>query len=398
MTDVDPPTAPSDATHPENDSLGAILREIERWFVRRGLPHFIVDYRAVSRVWTRALPVLPLAYLAGAANGINHDYSFLANVGAVLGALALVVAVWALARRLRRSRGVGTPELVAFVLGPSVPALVFGFQWRSALVSAVVGVVVLGIVYAVTSYGLIPMTRWAVGRLVQLLAELGQLFVRALPMLLLFVTFLFINAEVWQVSGLLYGLAYPITLLVFVVAGAVFVLSHLPQDVKSVGHFDSWDEVCSLAHDTPAAALGSASVPNAVPEPDPANWREWLNLGLLMLFSRAVQITLVALLIGGFFVVFGILTMDAKTIGAWTGEPPNVLFTLTLSQRPLVLTEQLLRVAGFLAAFTGLNFTVYLVTDSVYKEAFKADVVSDVRQAFAVRALYLAHCAERGRG
>ena len=56
-----------------------------------------------------------------------------------------------------------------------------------------------------------------------------------------------------------------------------------------------------------------------------------------------------------------------------------------------MLTEQLLRVAGFLTAFSGLNFTVYLVTDVTYRREFRDEVVGELRQAFAVRAVYRAH-------
>ena len=36
------------------------LAEVERWFVRRGVPHFIDHYTAVTDIWTRALPPLSL--------------------------------------------------------------------------------------------------------------------------------------------------------------------------------------------------------------------------------------------------------------------------------------------------------------------------------------------------
>ena len=48
--------------------------------------------------------------------------------------------------------------------------------------------------------------------------------VRALPLLLLFTTFLFINAEVWQVAGTLTGVVYVAVLGIFFLLGAVFVL------------------------------------------------------------------------------------------------------------------------------------------------------------------------------
>jgi hypothetical protein len=56
--------------------------------------------------------------------------------------------------------------------------------------------------------------------------------------------------------------------------------------------------------------------------------------------------------------------------------------------RPMVITEPLMRVAGFLAAFTGMYFTVVLSTDSTYRDEVAQDVAPEIRQAFAVRAAY----------
>jgi hypothetical protein len=388
------PVPPPAAVEPDQ-TLAAALSAVERWFVRRGVPHFHAGYRATTDVWTRAVKILPLWFVAGALNGLNARYGFWGNLGAVVLALAVmaIVIVGAnLARGQRPAfawpRRLGAVELTLFVLAPSIPPIVFGRQFRSATVGAVVGAVLLGVIYLVTAYALVPMTKWAIGRLWYQIGALGNLFVRALPLVLLFVTFLFINAEVWQVAGLLYGPAYAIVLGIFFLLGAVFVVSRLPQDVKAIGHFGTWDEVRVLVVDTPADAL---PVPTrGVPEPEPASWREWLNVGLVMLFSRAVQITFVGLLIGAFFVLFGVFAISASTIEAWTGASPHVLATFTLGGRDLVLTEQLLRVSAFLAAFTGLYFTVYLVTDQTYREEFREDVVGEVRTAFAARALYLA--------
>ena len=374
---------------------GGDLLHVEQWFVKRGIPHFHQHYRARTDVWTRASPILPLWFVAGALNGLNGTYGFWKNVGTLFFALIFMFAILMVANRLHgqrpilsRPKQIGAIELTLLAVSPSIPPVIFGRQWRSALFGLILGAIALGIIYLVTSYGLVPMLRWAIGRLWHQIGALGSLFVRALPMVLLFVTFLFISTEVWQVAGLLFGPAYWLVLFIFFVLGAVFVMSRLPADVNAIGHFDSWDEVHALVADTPAAAL---PVPQrGVPDPAPASWREWVNVGLVMLFSRAVQITLVGVLIGGFFVVFGILALPADTIEVWIGRAPHVLATFTLGGRNLVLTEQLLRVAGFLSAFTSLYFTVYLVTDQTFREEFREDVVSEVRTAFGVRALYLA--------
>ena len=60
-----------------------------------------------------------------------------------------------------------------------------------------------------------PLLRWACQRTVAQLALLFNVVVRALPLLLLFTTFLFINTEVWQVAGTLTGVPYAAVLGVF---------------------------------------------------------------------------------------------------------------------------------------------------------------------------------------
>ena len=63
--------------------------------------------------------------------------------------------------------------------------------------------------------------RWAWQRTLAQSPLLFNVIVRALPLLLLFTTFLFINAEVWQVAGTLTGVVYVATLGIFFALGAV---------------------------------------------------------------------------------------------------------------------------------------------------------------------------------
>lgn len=375
---------------------GPDTQAIERWFVRRGLPHFIADYSAGSDIWTRSLGTMTLIYLAGGiGNGLHKGWGVGGNAAAALGSLGILMALMAVVNLCRGRRlleaptEVGLVELGLVAVGPLATALVFGFQWRSGLVVSAGLVLVLAAVYIVTSYGLIPMTRWALGRLVDQVAAIGGLLARALPLLLLFVTFLFINAEVWQVAGQLYGAAYVAVVVLFFVIGAGFVIGRLPVDVAEIGHFDSWDDCAQAARATPASAVPVPHQPGAV---DPQlTRRQWVNVGLVLAFSQGVVITLVALVTGLFFVLFGFIAIPASTAQAWLASETPVH---ELSVFGVHVAEPLLRVAGFLAAFTGLYFTVYLVTDETYRREFRGEIVGEVREAFAARALYLADTIE----
>jgi hypothetical protein len=77
-------------------------------------------------------------------------------------------------------------------------------QWADALKATVLALVPLGIVYLVTSYGIVPMVRWASERSVALADSIGSVLRRDLPLLLVSITFLFLAAEAWEVLGQLH--------------------------------------------------------------------------------------------------------------------------------------------------------------------------------------------------
>ena len=61
----------------------------------------------------------------------------------------------------------------------------------------------------------------------------------------------------------------------------------------------------------------------------------------------------------------------------------------TLANSTIVITWEHFAVAGFIAAFSALQFSVSMVTDSTYRDEFYEDVTREIREVLAVRALYL---------
>ena len=174
----------------------------------------------------------------------------------------------------------------------------------------------------------------------------------------------------------------------FATLGALFILVRLPNEVEGLGAFASWERVGSMCTNTPVEGVAEAI--EGKPQPRPLERIEWVNVGLVILFGQALQVVLVALLVGAFLVLLGLLIMPPEVIAAWTQADPKLLGTaFGLLGRDVQLTQELLRVAGFLAAFSGLYFAVTAVTDSAYREEFFEEVVGEVREAFAVRAVYL---------
>ncbi|HEX6312725.1 MAG TPA: hypothetical protein VF152_14010 [Acidimicrobiia bacterium] len=380
----------------------AAILATEDWFLKRGLPHFISHYSATRDVLTRALPVLTLIFLIEVANAPKRTFPVWLNAVAVAVGFAILLGAWMAAnavrgrRLLQRPDDVGVLEVAVFVLAPPAIPLVFGGQWRSAVVTALVNVGLLAAIYVVTSYGLVPMTRWAAGETARELNTVVGLFVRALPLLVLFVTFLFVTSESWQITATLYGPTYWIVLAMFPIVGFLFAAIRLPKEVGQLSDFETWDTLVGRVEGTPVATLARSTPEPAIPTP-PLGRRQWGNVGLVVLFSQALQVFFVSAMVFVFLFVFGVLVMDEPTVDAFIGGRPHVLAALDWWGRHMVVTEELLRVTGFLTVFSGFYFAVAVLTDDTYRKEFLEEVVGEMRRSLAVRAVYLAALSSRGR-
>ncbi len=359
----------------------------------RGVPHFIDSYNASEDVLTRSLPVLVLLFLFSSIGAIDLDWPPAGIVAASVGGLLILLGIWAGINRVRgirpllhRPERVGALEIGVYLGVPTLLPLIFGWDWKGALLTLGTQVVLLGIVYAVTSYGIIAISWWVLAQLVHSLGQTLRLFTRTLPLLLIGFMFLFINAEAWQSAGLLDSALLVAVGALFAVLAGIFLGTQIPREVRDLNTFSSWDEVEELCEDAPGDTVTGADKP----EPPPLSRRERGNLWLLVFISQSFRLLLVSALIGAFFVGLGLLIIQPETVTLWTTEPPTVLWETTLFGIGIQLSAELLRVSGFLAAFAVVYFSVYTTTESVLRQEFYEDVISEVRQNLAVRVRYLA--------
>ncbi len=375
-----------------------LLRATERWFLRRGLPHLIEGYEASHDVFTRSVGVLFLIALLEATDAVEREWRWWQNTLALLGGLALLVGAYALVNLVRgrpplqRPDSVGPVELGLFVVLPALVPLVFG-DVEGAAVTAGVNLVLLLLVYLVTSYGLLPMTRWALARTVSALGTIADLIGRALPLLFALTIIVFVNTEAWQVAAALPGPLFALTGAMFVVVGLFFLLTRLPGEVRRV---DEELGAGGLARACAGTPVEGAATDLATAPPVDLTRRQRINVYLVFLFAQAVQAALVSLAVFGFFVLFGMVAIRPVVVEGWLGAgiDKGTISSFDLFGHPLELTTALLHVSGFVAFVAGFSFTVSLVTDAGYREEFFDEVVGDVRQALAVRTVYL---AVRGR-
>lgn len=319
----------------------------EAWFLRHGLPYFVPSERAAVRSALRPGRTLPLL------------------VGVLVVAVVAGVALAWFADEI----SAGPAVLLAVVLAAAV--------W-----------------YALTALRFRPILTWSLSRTTGTVARLLPNMSRALPLLLVFVTFLFINAEAWQMTAnLTPGLLW-LTVLLFATVGVLFLMVRLPEEV------DRADDEVDDAFLRRACAGTPLQQPCeellADPDADPASYAQvtgyerW-NLILALVIVQGVQVLLLATTVFGFFLVFGSLVMDEGVQQAWIGD-------VALQNAPGLssVSVQLVKVSVFLAGFSGLYLTVSTVTDETYREQFFSGVTHQLERAVGVRAVYLALRAREG--
>lgn len=310
------------------------LAATDEWFLEHGLSYFVPERRADVRNALRLKRTLPLILVVA-----------LVAAGAG-GAIAWV-----------------TDELSA---GPAVLLTLGG---------------VLLLWYALTALHARPIVGWALGRTFGGLKFLLPMTTRALPLLLLAITFLFINTEMWQVGGNLTVGALWLVVLLFSGLAIGFLLVRLPEEVDRAD--DDVDDAFLLRTTarTPLADAARELVED--PDADPAAYAEvtgferW-NLILVLMIVQVVQVFLLSLSVFAFLMLFGSLIMTTPVMDAWQTDPE------------FNTSRALVQVSTFLAAFSGLYLTVSTVTDDGYRKQFFGSVTRELERAVGVRAVYLA--------
>jgi hypothetical protein len=326
-----------------DDERGSTVAATEHWFEDHGLPYFVeANERRVREAlaWNRLAPVVAAAFLAGAAAGIF----------------------------------VGLAAHDVFD-GIVVAALTFG---------------VLSLVYALVSLHLRPIVTWAVQQTFGSLSWLFPLITRALPLLLLFITFLFINTEVWQVTSALNRGFLWLTVMMFAAIAVVFLLVRLPEEVRDVSDRAQGERLVAICADTPVGEVAEELADHVRGE-EPSRLQR-LNLVLVLLFAQALQVMLLSLSVFAFFIVFGLIAIKDSVIQAWLGagtsDDPIPHHLPSLDWLPV--SNELFQVSVFLAAFSGLYFTVYAVTDENYRRQFFTDIAAELERAIGVQRVYRA--------
>lgn len=251
------------------------------------------------------------------------------------------------------------------------------------LAGAVTAAVVL-LLYALVSLHLQPIAGWAVNQTFGSLGWLFPLVTRALPLLLLFITFLFINTEVWQVTSALDRALLWLTVLFFAGVAVIFLLVRLPEEVRHVSTQAHGERLVTICAGTPVAEAAGQVVGDEGAATLTGLQRA--NLVLVLLFAQALQVLMLSTSVLVFFLAFGKVAISDTVIDSWVGHEPTPLPSLDW----LPVSNELFQVSIFLAAFSGLYFTVYAVTDENYRRQFFSAISTELERAIGVQTVYRA--------
>ena len=218
------------------------------------------------------------------------------------------------------------------------------------------------------------------------LVSTGPAMARTLPLLLGVVTFFFFTSEVWQSVGMLSGGAYAAAVLLFVLVSAAFLYTRNRLGLEELSRFEGADDLDAALAATPLHDAGSAV---RVPATCPLTPGQTRVLRLVATVSRLMVASVVGAGVLLFFTVLGAIAVPMDVVAAWTTTDPSVLAELPTDRRSFAVTGPLLRVAGFLAVFSGFYYAVVSVVDPTMRQEMSDTVTETVREACAARLVVL---------
>lgn len=379
----------------------SLVRQTERWFVRRGTPTMIEGYGFATHVLPRMLPSLAFVALASLAWLVPLRTAGSARwvlLGVVLAAtVAVRVMLRALVPRLPRFSRVATVAILAgyAAMPVTVPLLQLAVDGAvtppgGRLVGLLGFVIFFAVAFAATllatTYGAVTLTRRAIRRTFSDMRNSMQLLGRALPILLFVTLFLFFTGELWQAMNRLGWWRVGLVAALFASVTVLAAATQLREEIGRVEQDLSPHRLASACRRTPLAEFPITELTRHGPlRSVPLNGRQVRNLLLMLATRQLVQAAILGLALFVFFLVLGLLVVTPKTAEQWIGSVPHT-FLLP------VLPVAMLRTATVFAAFGSMYFTITSMSDADHRQRFFTPIIHRIERTLAVRAVYLAVC------
>ena len=256
--------------------------------------------------------------------------------------------------------------------------------------------IVIGI-YLAIFLGVDTVLGWSLKHAIHQLASLPPMIAKVLPVLMVSVLFIFVNADLWKLAN---GLSFPRTWAVLGLMGllAVFVVvtTSLERTARLLGR-SRGDDIARFSDDNDyehAAALEGGIWNTAqdwveekkILEHRPLKIAPWSNLIIIPMIGQIIQATLFMLLVFGFFMGFSSIAISDTTIESWMSIKPEHLKILGVDTN---INAVVIKVSMIVAVFSGLNFVATTSSDEKYARSFLKPMIERIKHILIIRDIYL---------
>src|SRR6516225_9837037 len=217
------------------------------------------------------------------------------------------------------------------------------------------------------------------------LAAVGQLMLRALPVVLLTVL-VFFNSPVWLMAASVGRRRLWLAMLFLGTIAAAFLITSTFERIRpmlrAVGPEEEGDG--NELAGTPFAGMAAPAATAPLTRP------ERFNVVFVMLVSQLVQVLTVAVVTTLIFFVLGLILLNPALLAAWTrnGSSDGKLLWMTIP-----VPDALIQVALFLGALTFMYLSARAVGDRDYRSQFLDPLIEDLRLTLMARNRYRAATA-----
>jgi len=256
--------------------------------------------------------------------------------------------------------------------------------------------IVIGI-YLAIFLGVDTVLGWSLKHAIHQLASLPPMIAKVLlPVLMVSVLFIFVNADLWKLAnGLSFPRAWAVLGLMGLLAVFVVVTTSLERTARLLGRSRGDDIARFSESDYEYAAALEGGIWNTaqdwvdekkILEHRPLKIAPWSNLIIIPMIGQIIQATLFMMLVFGFFMGFSSIAISDTTIESWMSIKPEHLKILGVDTN---INAVVIKVSMIVAVFSGLSFVATTSSDEKYARSFLKPMIARIKHILVIRDIYL---------
>jgi hypothetical protein len=245
----------------------------------------------------------------------------------------------------------------------------------------------------------VPVIVWALQHTLSELSNLINLASKALPMLALFGTFLFLNVDMWHIASYLPRHQLWTVVGFFAIITFLFLLVRLPDEVRKLRGGYTLASVREAAESTPLQTHVDdldSELPQLM-----TNRKQRVNMLFVLGFTQVVQVLLLSLVVFLYFITLGTLAVSPEQMKDWLQpvtkddmakitDPGKLFgFPAEIPGTHVIFPEALIQTAILITTFSAFFFAVSAVTDEAYRKDFFESITGKLNRSLDIRCGYV---------